>query len=129
MPLSFSDTATGKPFLNSLIVFMTGSAIIDPTDDSQVVFHNDTKKTLIEADSCFNSIILPSFLKPYEEFKESCTISVSSGAMGDFKKNYDYITIILDLLVAVTVFYKHCKNVTLLKFMVNILHFKVYVTV
>ena len=61
---------------------MTGSMIFDPQEDIQVLFNSDPKKVLLEADSCFNRIVIPTSHKTYEEFAKAFSSSVTFGAEG-----------------------------------------------
>jgi hypothetical protein len=65
-----------------MVVFITGSPIIDPIDDFQITFHNKKERCLPEVDACFNRLILSTVSKTYEEFKTNFIISLSSGAQG-----------------------------------------------
>ena len=47
-----------------------------------VVFQNNPEKKLLEADSCFNRIIIPTAHQTYDDFKKACCVSLQSGAVG-----------------------------------------------
>ena len=79
------DPNTGKTFLCSMVVLTTGSPIIDPTDDFQIIFHDKKERWLLEADAYFNSLILSTASNTYEEFKKTFMICLSAGAQG-FKR-------------------------------------------
>ncbi|XP_068681680.1 G2/M phase-specific E3 ubiquitin-protein ligase-like [Montipora foliosa] len=76
------DDNTGYPLSNSLVMFITGTTVLDPQENLEVTFQTDTTKKLLEADSCFRKLILPISHGCYEEFKAACNLSLLSGAVG-----------------------------------------------
>ena len=81
-PFSTVDANTGKSFLNSMVVFITGTPIIDAVEDFQITYHDKKERCLPEADACFNRLILSNVSETYEEFKKNFIVSLSSGAQG-----------------------------------------------
>ena len=58
-PIFYLDESTTYSMATLLVFFMAGSMIFDPQEDLQVLFNTDHKKVLLEADSCFNRIVIP----------------------------------------------------------------------
>lgn len=63
-------------------MFMSGVASVAASTTYEVKFNDDEKKTLLQADSCFNRIILPWSHSSYNNFKEACVTSLEHGAVG-----------------------------------------------
>lgn len=80
--VNLADENTGYPLSNSLVMFITGRTVLDPQEDLEVAFQTDTRKKLLEVDSCFRKVILPISHSCYEEFKAACNLSLLSGAVG-----------------------------------------------
>ena len=78
----YLDETTGYSMATLLVFFMTGSMIFDPQEDLQVLFNTDPKKVLLEADSCFDRIVIPTSHNTYEEFAKAFKSSVIFGAEG-----------------------------------------------
>ncbi|XP_067031279.1 uncharacterized protein [Acropora muricata] len=81
-PETLKNESAGRPLITSLVLFITGSTIIDPQESFEVVFQTNTKKKLLEADTCFNRVLIPTSHKSYEEFADACKLSVMAGATG-----------------------------------------------
>ena len=79
--VNLADENTGYPLSNSLVMFITGKTVLDPQEDLEVAFQIDTRKKLLEADSCFHKVILPISHSCYE-FKAACNLSLLSEAVG-----------------------------------------------
>lgn len=61
---------TQKTLLQSLVLFVTGTAIMDADLKIEVQFQTEETKTLLEADSCFNKLTLLICHKDYDSFKK-----------------------------------------------------------
>jgi len=64
------------------MLFITGSTIIDPQESFKVIFQTNTEKKLLEAETCFNRVIIPTSHQSYEDFANACKLSVTAGARG-----------------------------------------------
>ena len=73
---------TNHPILNSLVLFITGASQIDVNETCKITFQMAQGKTLLEADSCFNKVVLPVGHKSYVSFKKACSTSLEFGALG-----------------------------------------------
>ena len=76
----FSDPVSGKKLTSTLLMFITGSQIL--TDELKIEFNNDPTKSLLEADSCFNKVILPICHNSYTKFKQACQTSLAWSSQG-----------------------------------------------
>lgn len=68
--------------ISSLVKFVNGSAYLHPDDNLQLLFNSNEAKVLLEADSCFNKIVLPIGNTSYEEMKKACMTSLDFGGVG-----------------------------------------------
>lgn len=78
----FVDSNTGKPLISSLVVFITGGVTLNAEDKMEVAFQQNTDKVLLEADSCFCRVIIPTGHDSYENFEKACTASLIFGGFG-----------------------------------------------
>lgn len=76
------DKGHGHNLLSSLLLFITGTTIMDSDLKVDVVFQSNPTKPLLEADSCFSRLTVPTCHSSYEEFKKACTLSIKNGALG-----------------------------------------------
>lgn len=67
-----ADPNTNYSLLSLLVLFITGSMVLGSNEKFDVTFQINEKKTLLEADSCFNKVFIPTSHKSYEEFKNAC---------------------------------------------------------
>ena len=77
-----TDESTGRTLITSLALFVTGSTIIDPQESFQVSFQTNPEKKLLEADTCFDRVIIPTSHESYEEFARACKLSIIAGSTG-----------------------------------------------
>ena len=82
LPLSGTEMSFLGVLAHGLVLFITGSTIIDPQESFEVLFQMNTKKKLLEVDTCFDRVIIPTCHKSYEEFADACKLSVMAGATG-----------------------------------------------
>jgi hypothetical protein len=78
--LFFADPVSGKKMTSILLMFITGSQIL--VDEFKIEFNNDPTKSLLEADSCFNKVILPICHDSYANFKKACQSSLAWCSQG-----------------------------------------------
>lgn len=55
---------------------------MDTSQSYEVKFQENPNQTLLEADSCFNRVVLPLNHKNYKDFKAACLISLQFGGVG-----------------------------------------------
>ena len=70
------DDDEGKPLINKVMLFVTGSCVVGTKDMLHIKF-DDNNMQLLQADSCFNHVVLPITHESYDEFKKACVISIS----------------------------------------------------
>ena len=63
-------------------MFITASHIVDICEKFEIRFDDENKNVLLEADTCFNRVLLPTKHESYEEFRRACIASVTLGAEG-----------------------------------------------
>ena len=73
---------TGKPLVNSLALLITGGVTLNAEVKLEDAFHQNTSKVLLEADSCFKRVIIPTGHDSYEDFEKACTASLTFGGVG-----------------------------------------------
>ena len=80
--MNFFFAVADTTMLTLLVLFFTGSSVVDTNGRWEVAFQKSSTKTLLEADSCFNRVTIPICHKTYSEFKEGCCISLENGSIG-----------------------------------------------
>ena len=63
-------------------MFVTGTVTLNTDDELEVSYHQSTSKVLLEADSCFNRVIIPTGHDSCEDFEKACTASPTCGGVG-----------------------------------------------
>ncbi len=77
-----ADSNTNYSLLSLLVLFITGSMVLGSNEKFDVIFQVNPEKKLLEADSCFNRVLIPTSHQTYEKFQNACCISLKSGAAG-----------------------------------------------
>lgn len=76
---SFIDKDIGKTYLQLLVKFVTGGWQVICKDEWKVSF---VEGPLLESESCFNKVHLPTCIASYSDFKKACLTSFKYGAEG-----------------------------------------------
>ena len=65
-----------------LLIFITSGTILDDKDEITIGFQLFDERRMLEAETCFNKVILPISHTDYESFKKACISSVEYGKVG-----------------------------------------------
>ncbi len=64
------------------MMFITAKFVAGDNERFEIKFDDESKNELLEADSCFNRVVLPIIHENYYNFRKACIISVTFGAEG-----------------------------------------------